>query len=68
MAFDGCESLTSIVIPDSVTTIGDQAFDGCTNLTTVCYTGSEEEWEQIEISDWNDELLNAEIVFNYTGE
>ena len=66
-AFAG-SSLTSIVIPVSVTSIGYQAFDDCSNLTTVYYTGSKAEWEQIEISDWNDDLLNVEIVFNYKGE
>ena len=33
-AFDGCQGLTDIVIPNSVTSIGDRAFSGC-NLTSI---------------------------------
>lgn len=34
-AFDRCTALSSIVIPDSVTQIGDSAFSGCTLLESV---------------------------------
>lgn len=34
-AFDGCTSLTSISIPNSITNIGKYAFNGCTSLTSV---------------------------------
>ncbi len=34
-SFEGCSSLTSVVIPDGVTNIGDHAFEGCNSLTSV---------------------------------
>ena len=40
-AFEICTALTSITIPNSVTSIGEDAFYGCTLLTTIYgYTGS----------------------------
>ena len=34
-AFSGCSNLTSVTIPDSVTSIGSLAFSSCSNLTSV---------------------------------
>ena len=39
-AFCGCSELTSISIPNSVTTIGFFAFDGCRNLTSITIPAS----------------------------
>ncbi len=33
--FSCCSSLTSITLPDSITTIGDYAFWSCTSLTSI---------------------------------
>ncbi|MDY5676547.1 MAG: leucine-rich repeat protein [Eubacteriales bacterium] len=39
-AFSGCTSLTSITIPESVTSIGSYAFRGCTSLETINYNAT----------------------------
>jgi hypothetical protein len=41
-AFEGCDGLTSVTIPDSVETIGDEAFRGCSSLESVTIPGSVE--------------------------
>ena len=47
-AFYVCSSLTSIEIPVGVTSIGGYAFYDCSNLNTVYYSGSIEDWLNIE--------------------
>ena len=39
-AFFGCDSLTSIVIPEGVTNIGPEAFEFCTGLTSAFFVGN----------------------------
>ena len=39
-AFKGCGSLTSITIPNGVTSIGDCAFSGCSSLTSITIPNS----------------------------
>ncbi len=35
--FDGCSSISEVIIPNSVKSIGSHAFDGCTGLTTLTF-------------------------------
>ncbi len=56
--------LERVVIPDSVKSIGDYAFNLCDSLSVVYYTGTEDEWNQLEINSINNSgLLRATIRF-----
>ena len=71
-AFFNCSGLTSITIPNSITSIGDYAFSGCTGLTAVYYSGTQEQWNAIEIGANNEPLQNvtfqsAEHIHAYTS-
>ncbi|OQA49935.1 MAG: hypothetical protein BWY46_00265 [Firmicutes bacterium ADurb.Bin300] len=47
-AFSGCSSLTSINIPDSVTSIGYSAFYGCSSLTAINVSAGNENYSSID--------------------
>lgn len=62
-----CEALSSIIIPNTVASIGAYAFNACP-LTEVYYKGTQEEWTNINIDSTesaNDTLINANIHYNY---
>ncbi len=65
--FEYCSDLKTITLPASLTSIGASAFAG-TVLKTVNYKGTQAQWAQIKIDDYNDKLTGANIVYNYTGE
>ncbi len=64
MVFFYCTGLKDITIPGSVTYIGENAFNYCNSLATVTYIGTKNEWTSIKIESPNDELLNANIIFD----
>ena len=67
-AFWSCVNLESIVMQTNVKNIDFGVFYNCPSITDVYYTGTEEEWSEITIADWNDNLTNATIHYNYTPE
>lgn len=67
-AFSGCDSLTSVKIGTNVTNVCFSAFEYCDSLENVYYTGSEEQWNNISIERNNEDLTNANIIFNYVSD
>lgn len=65
-AFTGCEDLECVVIPKSITTIGDYAFDYCPSLNGIYYCGTEEEWYRITVSNIFNPLLETVERYYYS--
>ena len=70
-----CDNLSTIIIPKSLTYVDECTFIGKINddFGTVCYCGSEEEWDEITIREYNDSILRDKnpklnIIFNYEAE
>ena len=53
----GCENITSVTVPYSVTTIFGGAFRGCSSLSDIYYNGTKSQWDKIiKNSDWDSGL------------
>jgi len=50
-AFEGCQYLENVTIPESVDQVGVYAFNACKALKNVYYTGSEKQWNDITWKD-----------------
>ena len=52
--------ITTVYLPSTLKTIGENVFEGCESLCRICFEGSEEEWESIEKKT---SLEGIEILF-----
>lgn len=66
-AFYACSELTSIVVPNSVTSIESDAFAECENLADIYYAGTEAQWNAIDKSR-SKITYKATVHYNYTAE
>lgn len=61
--FFDCMKMERIEIPHSVTSIGESAFENCKILRDVYYTGSESQWNSIQVGDCNQILTDSNIHY-----
>ena len=62
-SFSKCPKLEKVTLHNKIIAIEEYAFAGCDNLIDVYYSGIEEEWNEINISDYNEPLLKATIHY-----
>lgn len=65
MVFESCAKAETVYIPSSLKFIDERVFNYCESITDVYYSGSEEDWNKIEIGLYNDYILNATKHFNH---
>ena len=58
-AFSDCDNLVSVTLTESLTTIRETAFELCDNLNTFVFTGTFDEWNEIDKgSEWENGTVN----------
>ena len=67
-AYDQSYYLTSVIIPESVVAISDEAFADCHSLESIYFMGTPEAWENVTIGEDNDYLLNAEVEYHQQND
>ena len=62
-AFIGYKNLDKIIIPYSVSYIGKDAFSGVDNLYLIYWSGTQDEWESVDIKSGNTILERSSVYF-----
>ena len=67
-AFNGCNNLTDIIIPNSVTSFGVAAFSDCISLTNITFKGTKAQWQAINKgSFWHNRVPSSCIIHCTNG-
>lgn len=64
--FNDCTRLQEVCIPKGLKDIDTNAFKNCTALTAIRYEGSREDWESIDMADWDREALTPLVIYDQT--
>lgn len=66
---ESASSITTVILMDGITAVGQNAFADCTSIETVGYAGSDAQWEALKSAskEGNDPLFNAKRGSAYTG-
>ena len=65
--FEGCDKIESITLPVGINSIGRNAFLDCSKLKAVYYPGTLEQWNTVEVDEYNDQL-NGILVLESNSE
>ena len=67
-AFINCARLSTVTISKGATNISSNVFKGCTDLLTIRYTGTQDEWNNlnIELPDVLTAQVLQQVYYNYT--
>ncbi len=61
--------IKSVIIPDSVKSIANEAFFNCTKLKNIKYRGTKEQWDCItKASNWDRGTEKYTVTYNYEGK
>ena len=59
MLFRSCSSLRSVSLPSTIKNISARAFQDCSSLQAATYAGTAQDWAQIAVGSYNDDLLSV---------
>ncbi len=67
-AFNNCDGLINVIMYAGVQKMGYGVFNGCDNLNKIYYYGTQNEFSQIEIGEFNEEFLESTIYYYIENE
>ncbi len=63
IAYPAAKAATSLLLPDTITTINNMALYGCDNLKMIRFEGTVEQWASVSIGEKNYGLYTASLTF-----